>query len=305
MMTLIRPARSGELERRILAFSPSSLPPLLSLRTYRPHTHPPNLPPSQPPSNPRTHPRRLDLIADDGSMLLQAKVEVTDVQLLRRMHAANRLREADERISAQEKSAHASATSANATAPLRMSKAEIRSLGDTTNGAASAPAGAPSAAAAAPPRFGSGGRSRMPRSMMDLNSLKGNAMPAAQPDDLSLGALLGEEADAEAVSPVAAAGLDMVDALRSHVADECVLLASHLKVLNVSKFISNPDVAELSALLPRLEEVSTLSSPTVSSTLLSPPSLVSLLSFRLPYLIISLTTCLSHLYYHPLSSHTA
>ena len=48
----------------------------------------------------------------------------------------------------------------------------------------------------------------------------------------------------------------MVDALKRHVADECVLLAYHKQSLVVSRFISNPDATELRSLVPRLGDAS-------------------------------------------------
>ena len=94
-----------------------------------------------------------------------------------------------------------------------------------------------------------------------------------------------------AASAMAAASLDMVDALRRHVADECVQLAAIQHSLVVSRFIANPDAAELSP-LPRLDAagVTTLD-VSYCLELRSPPLLLHALRTLPALTALDLTAC--------------
>ena len=183
----------------------------------------------------------LEVRAQDGSVLMELKVEVADVQLLRRLHAANRLREADERLASDE----VETTTERTPRDQQQQAATPASAPGTASspGAASpAEAGAPSTPAAA--------QAMRPRSSaVDLSTLVSPLplLPLEEPGDMSMdGGSRG------------ANDKDMVDALRRHVAMEAVEYATTQNELVLSRFISNPDATELEHLLPRLSSVPTL-----------------------------------------------
>ena len=164
----------------------------------------------------------ISLADDNGVSVLDVRVEVADVQLLRRLHAANKLREADERFAAQQDGGSTASV-------LRLASAQI----------------------SAPPAT----RQTSRQSAVDLSTLVGAPVMRSMESTRELEAA-GEESGL-GVEPTggrvpAESARDMVDALRRHVGDEAIAYATEHSELSLSRFASNPEAAELSSLIPRL-----------------------------------------------------
>ena len=246
--------------------------------------------------------RWVDLIGPDGLPLMQARVEVSDAQMLRRMVQANKLRETDELRESEDAlltSGGGAGTGANLAGQPR------------PQDPSSSFGGASSSSAAVPPRPMLGSRGgRRSAATVDARSpiRKGRAPPhgadrigvrplarvaAAGSGSGAASSAAGTTAESgAAASAMAAASLDMVDALRRHVADECVQLAAIQHSLVVSRFIANPDAAELSSLLPRLDAagVTTLD-VSYCLELRSPPLLLHALRTLPALTALDLTAC--------------